>query len=246
MTEFICSTILGVFMQLSEDGNYMWNGTEWLPVESQPEQPQIAEQPAISTEPVAPELSTIEPIVQPATPVSQLPQVLPQQNLQPVIVTTSPQGMKAAINLSSALSVFKYGIIALGGWIVSMIILTILWGSSFYLAFDSGDALVGLLIIMAALVLTIIAYGQMIIYPVGKALKDGRWDASKFSYIDSWKTSIAGFIESSIVIVLMSVTTAIGFKYDIGALTFLGGFAYFFFMLGYIPYMVRKAAEMIK
>ena len=245
MTDFICSSILGIFMQLSEDGNYMWNGTEWLPVENQPEQPQIAEQPAISTEPVAPEVST-DPIVQPATPVNQLPQVLPQQNLQPVIVTTSPQGMKAAINLSSALSVFKYGIIALGGWIVSMIILTILWGSSFYLAFDSGDALVGLLIIMAALVLTIIAYGQMIIYPVGKALKDGRWDASKFSYVDSWKTSIAGFIESSIVIVLMSVTTAVGLKYDIGALTFLGGFAYFFFLLGYIPYMVRKAAEMIK
>jgi len=245
VTDFICSSILGIFMQLSEDGNYMWNGTEWLPVENQPEQPQIAEQPAISTEPVAPEVST-DPIIQPATPVNQLPQVLPQQNLQPVIVTTSPQGMKAAINLSSALSVFKYGIIALGGWIVSMIILTILWGSSFYLAFDSGDALVGLLIIMAALVLTIIAYGQMIIYPVGKALKDGRWDASKFSYVDSWKTSIAGFIESSIVIVLMSVTTAVGFKYDIGALTFLGGFAYFFFLLGYIPYMVRKAAEMIK
>lgn len=246
MAEFICPVVLANNMQLSEDGNYMWNGTEWLPVDSQPSQPQIAEQPPITTGAVAEEVSTIEPMVQQETPVNQLPQVLPQQNLQPVIVTTSPQGMKAAINLSSALSVFKYGIIALGGWIVSMIILTILWGSSFYLALDSGDALVGLLIIMVALVLTIIAYGQMIIYPVGKALKDGRWDASKFSYVDSWKTSIAGFIESSIVIVLMSVMTAIGFKYEINALTYLGAFAYFFFMLGYIPYMVRKAAEIIK
>jgi len=166
--------------------------------------------------------------------------------MQTVVVVPKDNDAKAAINLSSALSVFKYGIIALGGWIVSMIVLTILWGAAFYLAIDSGDAVIGLVIITGALILTIIAYGQMIIYPVGKALKDGRSDASKFSYVDSWKTSIAGFIESSIVIVLMAVVTGVGYKFEVNALTFLGAFAYFFFLLGYIPYMVRKAAEIIK
>ena len=221
-------------MQLSEDGNYMWNGTEWLPVEAQDEQHQPVQETAV------------QPPIQNNVPTGQVQQVASQTAMQTVVVVPKDNDAKAAINLSSALSVFKYGIIALGGWIVSMIVLTILWGAAFYLAIDSGDAVVGLVIITGALILTIIAYGQMIIYPVGKALKDGRSDASKFSYVDSWKTSIAGFIESSIVIVLMAVVTGVGYKFEVNALTFLGAFAYFFFLLGYIPYMVRKAAEIIK
>ena len=53
MAEFICPVVLANDMQLSEDGNYMWNGTEWLPVDSQPSQPQIAEQPPNTTGEVA-------------------------------------------------------------------------------------------------------------------------------------------------------------------------------------------------
>tara|TARA_Y100001978_G_scaffold201068_1_gene218614 strand:+ start:1009 stop:1674 length:666 start_codon:yes stop_codon:yes gene_type:complete len=221
-------------MQLSEDGNYMWNGTEWLPVEAQEEQQQPVQE------------TSVQPPIQSNDPAGEVQQVAPQTAMQTLVVMPQGNDTKSIINLASALSVFKYGIIALGGWIVSMIVLTILWGAAFYLAFDSGDAVVGLIIITGALILTIIAYGQMIIYPVGKALKDGRYDASKFSYVDSWKTSIAGFVESSIVIVLMAVVTGVGYKYDVDGLMYLGAFAYLFFLLGYIPYMVRKAAEIIK
>lgn len=221
-------------MQLSEDGNYMWNGTEWLPVEAQEEQQQPVQE------------TSVQPPIQSNDPAGEVQQVAPQTAMQTLVVMPQGNDTKSLINLASALSVFKYGIIALGGWIVSMIVLTILWGAAYVLALDSGDAVVGLIIITGALILTIIAYGQMIIYPVGKALKDGRYDAIKFSYVDSWKTSIAGFVESSIVIVLMAVVTGVGLKYDVDGLTYLGAFAYLFFLLGYIPYMVRKAAEIIE
>jgi len=85
----------------------------------------------------------------------------------------------------------------------------------------------------------------MIIYPVGKALKDGRSDDVSFSYVDSWKTSIAGFIESIAVTIALALTIGLGIGYEITALSFLGGLGYLFFLMGYVPYMVRKAAEIM-
>ena len=101
--------------------------------------------------------------------------------------------------MAAAFSVFKYGIIALAGWFVSMILLSIVWYMAFDMAISSDSATTGMIILVIATLVTIIAYGQMIIYPVGKALKDGRSDDVSFSYVDSWKTSIAGFVESIVV-----------------------------------------------
>ena len=69
-----------------------------------------------------------------------------------------------------------------------------------------------------ATLVTIIAYGQMIIYPVGKALKDGRSDDVSFSYVDSWKTSIAGFVESIVVTAVLALMIGIGIGYEVNAL----------------------------
>jgi hypothetical protein len=213
-------------MQLSDDGNFMWNGNEWLPVESAP-----------ATEPAAPMEVQQAAQVQAVVAMPEAP--------APVVIMTSTPGGKPAINMAAALSVFKYGIIALGGWIVSMILLGIVWGLSFYMALDSGGTTGMLILVMASLV-TIIAYGQMIIYPVGKALKDGRADAVSFSYIDSWKTSIAGFVESVVVTGGLALMIGVGIGYEIPALSLVGGIGYFFFMMGYVPYMVRKAAEIMR
>ncbi len=38
----------------------------------------------------------------------------------------------------------------------------------------------------------------------------------------------------------------IGFGYEVPALSILGGIGYFFFIMGYVPYMVRKAAEIMR
>ena len=183
-------------MQLSEDGNYMWNGSEWVPVEQAPAEEATSEIAALDEM-----ASTVEEI---ASPVEMQQTTEPQtvmvtqQVIAPVEIMVGSNTPKPTINMAAALSVFKYGIIALGGWIVSMILLTIVWGASIYMALDSGGT-TGMIILVVTVLVTIIAYGQMIIYPVGKALKDGRSDNVSFSYIDSWKTSIAGFIESVIV-----------------------------------------------
>ena len=162
---------------------------------------------------------------------------------QIMVSTTQP---KAAINMAAALSVFKYGFIALAGWFVSLILLSIVWYMAFDMALSSDSATTGMIILVIATLVTIIAYGQMIIYPVGKALKDGRTDNVSFSYIDSWKTSIAGFIESVVVTAVLAVMIGVGIGYDIPALSILGGIGYFFFIMGYVPYMVRKAAEIMR
>ena len=219
-------------MQLSEDGNYMWNGTEWVPVEEQAPEP--AEE--VETATPTPAVVSQETAVQ---TVNTAPAMI-----APVIIKPGASS-KPAINMAAAFSVFKYGIIALGGWIVSMIILTVLWGTSFYMALDSGGT-TGMIILVLAALITIIAYGQMIIYPVGKALKDGRSDDVSFSYVDSWKTSFAGFVESIVVTAVLALMIGIGIGYEVPALAVLGGIGYVFFAMGYVPYMVRKAAEIMR
>lgn len=218
-------------MQLSDDGNYMWNGTEWVPVEAAP----APAAPAMP-EPAAPVMPT---------PVAPMAAAAPQTLVAPVVISTSAPA-KPAISLSSALSVFKYGFLSLVGWFVSMVILTIVWWLSFDMAWNSGDAIVGMIILIVATLVTIIAFGQMVIYPVGKALKDGRTDNVKFSYVDSWKTSFAGFVESIIVTAALSLMIGLGIGFEMLWLSGLGGLGYFFFLMGYVPYMVRKAAEMMR
>ena len=218
-------------MQLSDDGNYMWNGTEWVPVEAAP----APAAPAMP-EPAAPAMPT------PAAPMAA---AAPQTPVAPVVISTSAPA-KPAISLSSALSVFKYGFLSLVGWFVSMVILTIVWWLSIDMAWNSDDAIVGMIILIVATLVTIIAFGQMVIYPVGKALKDGRTDNVKFSYVDSWKTSFAGFVESIIVTAGLSLMIGLGIGFEMLWLSGLGGLGYFFFLMGYVPYMVRKAAEIMR
>ena len=230
-------------MQLSEDGNFMWNGTEWVPVEAKAP----AEEAAAPMEVEAPVEEMAPPAMEMTPMEAAAPAVIPAPGLvapaQIMVSTTQP---KAAINMAAALSVFKYGFIALAGWFVSMILLSIVWYMAFDMAFSSDSATTGMIILVIATLVTIIAYGQMIIYPVGKALKDGRTDNVSFSYIDSWKTSIAGFIESVVVTAVLAVMIGVGIGYEIPALSILGGIGYFFFIMGYVPYMVRKAAEIMR
>ena len=218
-------------MHLSDDGNYMGNGTEWVPVEAAPA-PAVPAMP----DPAAPAMPT------PAAPMAA---AAPQTLVAPVVISTSAQA-KPAISLSSALSVFKYGFLSLVGWFVSMVILTIVWWLSIDMAWNSDDAIVGMIILIVATLVTIIAFGQMVIYPVGKALKDGRTDNVKFSYVDSWKTSFAGFVESIIVTAGLSLMIGLGIGFEMLWLSGLGGLGYFFFLMGYVPYMVRKAAEIMR
>ena len=106
-------------MQLSEDGKYIWNGTEWVPVEEQA--PTAAEE----VEAAPPVLEAPSPAVMPQETAVQPVNTAPAM-ISPVIIKPGASP-KPAINMAAAFSVFKYGIIALAGWFVSMILLSIVW-----------------------------------------------------------------------------------------------------------------------
>jgi len=161
------------------------------------------------------------------------------------VVAANPGNSGSMVNFASAMSVFKYGFISVLGWIVSLIVLGVVWGFSLVVALQLENTVVKIIIVLVTLLVTLIGYGQMIIYPVGKALKDARGDTSAFSYVDSWKASISSFIETIVVTAGMAVLLAVGLSEDIGALTALAGLGFMLFLIGYIPYLARKTAQFI-
>lgn len=236
-------------MQLSDDGNFMWNGTEWIPnpdaAVATPEHKAVEE--VATPEPTPEPMASPSPIA-----VSPAPMAMePMATMPGAMVVGSPMAPSsgaAAINMAAALSVFKYGLLSILGMILSVIVLAIVWAGAAAVADtgDDGGGPIALISVIGALLITVIGYGQMIIYPVGVALKDGRSDTVSFGYIDSWKTSIAGFIESVGVTGGMALIIGIGAYLESNALMGIGAFAFVIFLVGYVPYMVRKAAEIMK
>lgn len=243
-------------MQLSDDGNFMWNGTEWIPnpdaavatpehkLEVEAETPEPTPKP----EPVSEFMASPAPIA-----VSSSPMAMEPMGTIPGVMAAgtlmAPSSGVSAINMAAALSVFKYGILSIIGMLLSVIVLGVVWAGAMAVAFagagDDGGGPIALISVIGALLITVIGYGQMIIYPVGVALKDGRSDAVAFGYVDSWKTSIAGFIESVGVTGGMAFIIGVGAYLESAALIGIGAFAFGIFLIGYVPYMVRKAAEIM-
>tara|TARA_B110000444_G_scaffold52806_1_gene48722 strand:- start:1779 stop:2504 length:726 start_codon:yes stop_codon:yes gene_type:complete len=240
-------------MQISDDGNFMWNGTEWIPnpdaANVTPEHKEVDEVPMVESVPAAvtPEpMASQEPVAMTQSPMAMEPMTTMPGAIVVGPIQGAPTGA-SAINMAAALSVFKYGILSILGMFLSVIILGIVWGGAlaFADAGDDGGGVIALISMFGAILITVIGYGQMIIYPVGVALKDGRSDSVSFGYVDSWKTSIAGFIESVGVTAGMALIIGIGVYIESIELIGVGGFAFGIFLVGYVPYMVRKAAEIM-
>lgn len=241
-------------MQLSDDGNFMWNGTEWIPnpdaAVATPEHKleREVETPEPTPEPASELMASPAPIAVISSPMA----MEPMGTMPGVMATGTPMAPStgvSAINMAAALSVFKYGILSIIGMLLSVIVLGVVWAGAMAVAFagtgDDGGGPIALISVIGALLITVIGYGQMIIYPVGVALKDGRSDPVAFGYVDSWKTSIAGFIESVGVTAGMAFIIGVGAYLESGALIGIGAFAFGIFLIGYVPYMVRKAAEIM-
>lgn len=164
------------------------------------------------------------------------------------MIVAAPNAGPSQVNImdfSSAMSVFKYGLISIGGWIVSAIVLTVVWVLAVLVGIGSDNNVVALVLILGAVLMTIISYGQMIIYPVGKALKDARNDSSSFSYADSWKAAISSFMETVVITAMMAISLAVGVSMDITVLSVLAVIGFMLFMVGYIPYLARKTAQFV-
>jgi len=90
---------------------------------------------------------------------------------------------------------------------------------------------------------------QILVYPVSMALADGRTDGLRMGYIGSWKASGEMIIETISVlggILLIMIIGYIAMDTSEGLGIFMaaiGGIALMLFMIGLIPYVVRKIAS---
>ena len=154
-------------MQLSEDGNYQWNGEEWIPVEQSPAITETAPMEVSETAPVeVPETAAVEV---PETAPAEVPETAPAevqtpapaevQTPAPMVVSTpavTPMVSPVPINMDSkantgldftrGFSTLKYGLAAFLSTILTVILILIVNGIILYAAFSGADDLEGCLL----------------------------------------------------------------------------------------------------
>ena len=224
-------------MQLSEDGNYMWNGDEWVPVE---QAPVISE-----TEPV--EVQTPEPALA-TTPV---PTVVSTPAAIPMIQNMGGKGT-SGLDFTRGFSTLKYGLAAFLSTILTVILILIVNGIIFYVALSGADDVegiaVGFVVSMIICVLfNILAVTQVLTLVMGMGISDGL-DKPGLGYIGSWKTAFTAILESTPVILTSAIMAGagLGMLEDSpgvgGLLIFISGVVIMLFQMGLLAFMARKIA----
>ena len=154
-------------MQLSEDGNYMWNGDEWVPVE---QAPVISE-----TEPV--EVQTPETTLATTPVTTPVPTVVSTPAVTPMIQAMGGNGT-SGLDFTRGFSTLKYGLAAFLSTILTVILILIVNGIIFYVALSGADDVegiaVGFVVSMIICVLfNILAVTQVLTLVMGKGISDG-------------------------------------------------------------------------
>ena len=226
-------------MQLSEDGNYQWNGEEWIPVEQSPAITETAPMEVSETAPVeVPETAAVEV---PETAPAEVPETAPAevqtpapaevQTPAPMVVSTpavTPMVSPVPINMDSkantgldftrGFSTLKYGLAAFLSTILTVILILIVNGIILYAAFSGADDLeglaVGFIVSMTLCALfNILAVTQVLTLVMGMGISDGLGKPG-LGYIGSWKTAFTAILESTPVI----LTSALMFGAGLGML----------------------------
>lgn len=248
-------------MQLSEDGNYMWNGQEWIPVENAPETtestpvesvPEVMETaPAdnvVTTTDIAPvEVQTPETSLStiPATTVVSTPVVAP-------IMANMGIEAKSGFDFTRGFSTLKYGLAAFLSTILTVILILIVNGIIFYVALSGADDLEGVAIgFIASMTLcalfNILAVTQVLTLVMGMGISDGLGKPG-LGYIGSWKTAFTAIVESTPVILTSAIMFGAGLGMleespgVAGLLLFISGVVIVLFQMGLLAFMARKIA----
>lgn len=228
-------------MQLSEDGNYQWNGQEWIPVE---QTPVIAEtEPVESTEIAPAEVQT------PAPTVVSTPVVTPMTS--PVAINMDGKA-NTGLDFTRGFSTLKYGLAAFISTIVTVILILIVNGIIFYVALSGADDLEGVAVgFIASMTLcalfNILALTQVLTLVMGMGISDGLGKPG-LGYIGSWKTAFTAIVESAPVILTSAIMfgAGLGMLEDSpelgGLLLFVSGVVILLFQMGLLAFMARKIA----
>jgi len=223
--------------QLSDDGNFMWNGNEWVPVEQQaaPAAPMAAAEPMAAAAPM---------VVSPHTDMG-----MAAAPAATVMVATSGSSSGGGLDFTRGFSTLKYGLAAFVSSILTMILITIVWGVLFYIVFSSGSLdelkITGTLALVTGTLFTILAFTQVVTLVMGMGIGDGL-GKSGLGFVGSWKVAGVAILESAPVLVTAVVLMIIGLQTE-GAISglsiFLSAVIIMLFQMGLLAFMARKVAE---
>ena len=197
-------------MQLSEDGNYMWNGDEWVPVE---QAPVISETEPVEVQTPETTLATT-PVTTPVpTPVTPVPTVVSTPTVTPMIQNMGGKGT-SGLDFTRGFSTLKYGLAAFLSTILTVILILIVNGIIFYVALSGADDVegfaIGFVVSMIICVLfNILAVTQVLTLVMGMGISDGL-DKPGLGYIGSWKTAFTAILESTPVILTSAIMAGAG------------------------------------
>ena len=222
--------------QLSDDGNFMWNGNEWVPVEQQaaPAAPMAAAEP----------MAAAPMVVSPHTDMGMA--AVPAAT---VMVATSSSSSGGGLDFTRGFSTLKYGLAAFISSILTVILITIVWGVLFYIVFSSGSLdelkITGTLALVTGTLFTILAFTQVVTLVMGMGIGDGL-GKSGLGFVGSWKVAGVAILESAPVLVTAVVLMIIGLQTE-GAISglsiFLSAVIIMLFQMGLLAFMARKVAE---
>lgn len=215
-------------MQLSDDGNFMWNGNEWVPVEQE-----------AAPAPAAPAAAA------PAAPMVVSPHAAAPAT---VMVADSGSSSGGGLDFTRGFSTLKYGLAAFISSILTMILIGIVFGILFAIAgsAETGEGLaIGVVIsLVIGMLFTILAFTQVVTLVMGMGIADGL-GKSGLGYIGSWKTAGTAILESAPVLVTAAILMIIGLQTDGAVMAlciFLSISILMLFQMGLLAFMARKVA----
>ena len=209
-------------MQLSDDGNFQWDGNEWVPVEQ-------------AAAPAAP--MVVSPHAEMATPVAAAP----------ATVMVSASSSDGGLDFTRGFSTLKYGLAAVLSSILTLILILIVNGIIFMVALDTGDGAIFMIGALLAIMFNILAFTQVLTLVMGMGIADGL-GKSGLGYMGSWKTAFTAILESIPVLLTAAIMFGIGLGILEdntglgGLLLFLSGTILLLFQMGLMAFMARKVA----
>ena len=205
-------------MQLSEDGNFQWDGNQWVPVEQ---------------------------AAAPAAPIAVSPHAAAPVAAAPATVMVSGSSSGGGLDFTRGFSTLKYGFAAFINSIVTVILMGIVWVILFFAVIDSESTAVYAIGAMFGVMFNILAVTQMMTLIMGMGIGDGL-GKSGLGYVGSWKTAGVAILEAAPVIVVASLFLIIGLVTEgtmAGLMLLLGGVILLLFQFGLVAFMARKVAE---
>jgi hypothetical protein len=225
-------------MQLSEDGQHMWNGTEWIP---NPDAAVSAPAPAMV------EAAPAQAIIAGNVASMSMPAVQPMGGM-PAVATGGSMSADG-LDFTRGFSTLKYGFAAFLSSIVTVVLVTIVWSILGYIVATSGSldelAISMIIALIIGFMFTILAVTQVLTLVMGMGISDGLGKAG-LGFVGSWKTAGVAILESAPVLGVASILLVVGFKIEgsVQSLSFVVSISMLIlFQMGLLAFMARKVAE---